>query len=105
MNAFDAFCLPSHFEGLGIVLIEAQVNGLTCVASSKVPAEANIAGTVKYLALGIGYEAWADSLISCESNERNRLVDMGSIVNAGYSIANEAIKLQEIYLRMLADLT
>lgn len=45
-SAFDVFVLPSHFEGLGIVLIEAQANGLECVASDTVPRDANVVGNV-----------------------------------------------------------
>jgi glycosyltransferase involved in cell wall biosynthesis len=41
-NAFDLFCLPSHFEGLPVVLVEAQDNGLKCLVSDKVPREADI---------------------------------------------------------------
>ena len=33
----DVFVLPSKFEGLGIVLIEAQYTNLPCVVSSVVP--------------------------------------------------------------------
>lgn len=41
-SAFDIFVLPSKHEGLGIVLIEAQINGLKCLVSETVPIEAAI---------------------------------------------------------------
>lgn len=41
-QAFDAFVLPSKYEGLGIVLIEAQIAGLPCVVSNVIPKEAKI---------------------------------------------------------------
>ena len=37
MNAMDKFVFPSNYEGLGIVLIEAQKIGLECVISHVVP--------------------------------------------------------------------
>lgn len=36
-SAMDLFVLPSNFEGYGIVGVEAQVNGLPCLFSDKVP--------------------------------------------------------------------
>ena len=33
----DVFLLPSKFEGLGIVFIEAQISGVECYASQNVP--------------------------------------------------------------------
>ncbi len=40
----NVFLLPSTFEGLGIVFIEAQAVGLKCFASTRVPKEANCGG-------------------------------------------------------------
>lgn len=50
-QAFDVFCLPSLYEGLGIVAIEAQYSGLPCIVSDKVPREVNISHNVSFLAL------------------------------------------------------
>ena len=41
-NCMDVFCLPSDFEGLGIVAIEAQACGIPCLVSTEVPDEANM---------------------------------------------------------------
>ena len=48
MMAFDVFALPSRFEGLPLVLVEAQCTGLPCVASREVSVEADITGLVDY---------------------------------------------------------
>ena len=50
-SMFDLFVFPSLFEGLGIVLIEAQINGLTILASNKVPKSTKISDKIKYLSL------------------------------------------------------
>ena len=95
-NAFDFFALPSHFEGLGIVLIEAQCNGLHCMSSTGVPKEANVTGNVTYLPLNA--QMWADYLSALKSNQLKREDLKQKVIDAGYSIDNEAQKLQSIYL-------
>ena len=52
-SVMDVFCLPSLYEGLGMVLIEAQVNGLPCVASDKVPNEAKVTENFFFLPFNI----------------------------------------------------
>ncbi|BBH19564.1 putative glycosyltransferase EpsF [Paenibacillus baekrokdamisoli] len=42
LGAADGFILPSLFEGLGIVLIEAQAAGIPCLVSEGVPEEADM---------------------------------------------------------------
>jgi glycosyltransferase involved in cell wall biosynthesis len=39
-NVMDAFCFPTRYEGLGMVIVEAQANGLPIVMSPAVPQEA-----------------------------------------------------------------
>ena len=53
-SASDLFILPSLFEGLGIVLIEAQTNGLKCLVSTNVPKEVNITDEVVFMSLEDG---------------------------------------------------
>lgn len=43
-SAMDVFCLPSFYEGLPVVLVEAQANGLPCVVSEQVTSELLLAG-------------------------------------------------------------
>lgn len=58
LHCCNLFYLPSSFEGLGIVLIEAQAAGLACLSSDVVPPEANCGG-VHYLSLNAGKKVWA----------------------------------------------
>ncbi|MBQ3409300.1 MAG: glycosyltransferase [Clostridia bacterium] len=47
-SAMDVFVLPSIFEGLGIVLIEAQASGLKCVTSDNVPILTRVTENITY---------------------------------------------------------
>lgn len=59
MQAMDLFIFPSNFEGLGIVLIEAQVSGLPCLASDVIPLESKISQKIEYISLNKQADYWA----------------------------------------------
>ncbi len=99
LNAFDLFILPSRSEGLGIVFVEAQINGLGCVTSDNVPKEVNILHRIEYLALDAGAEIWAKRIDEIINNmKRDRTIDIQRVRDAGYDIKIEAKKLQDFYL-------
>ena len=66
-NAMDAFILPSLFEGLPVVGIEAQAAGLPCFMSNTITNEVNVTGTVTFLPIDNIHSAemWADA-IACQ---------------------------------------
>jgi glycosyltransferase involved in cell wall biosynthesis len=62
MGALDVFLFPSLFEGLGIVLIEAQAAGVPCVVADTVPFEADVGlGLVEFLPLSARADIWANA--------------------------------------------
>lgn len=95
INAFDVFVLPSHFEGLGIVLIEAQANGLYCVASSCVPLSSDVTKRVKYLSLDEEYRQWNKEILNAKA--RNPMV-IEQVRDAGYDICMEIKRIQNLYI-------
>ncbi len=98
-QAMDILLFPSKFEGLGIVLIEAQTSGLPCLASDRVPKDAGITGLVEYLSLETPMHIWAkkaDELIKIHKKKRKSY--KLQVVNAGYDIKQVAKQLEEIYL-------
>lgn len=99
LQAADIFLLPSNFEGLGIVLIEAQAAGLPCYTSKKVvPAEVDISGLVQFIDLSESAKRWAEYIFHSYKKYGERKNTLRIIQNAGYD-SRECIKvLENIYL-------
>ena len=95
----DALVFPSKYEGFGMVLVEAQIAGLPCVASDRVPRETNIAGLVTYLPIGAGEEkAWAARLAEIAGHPAARRSRADEALRLGYDIRDVARGLQDFYL-------
>lgn len=97
MMAMDVFLFPSLYEGLGIVVVEAQATGLRCVISDRVPAP-NLINNVQVLSLEQSDNAWGDALLNGSSNMRT--IATQKIIDGHYDIAHEAKWLQEFYLNI-----
>ena len=61
-SAMDIFVLPSRYEGLGIVYIEAQASGLPTFASDVVPIETKVTDLIEYIPLSNTVEQWSDRI-------------------------------------------
>lgn len=68
--AMDVFVLPTKYEGLGIVFIEAQINGLPVVTSDQVPSEVNIENRVQFLSLKNDVKEWVEAVLTAPQIER-----------------------------------
>lgn len=64
MNAMDKFVFPSNYEGLGIVLIEAQKIGLECIISNAVPDAAIVSNLIKRVDLTASASEWAEEIVN-----------------------------------------
>lgn len=97
-QAMDLFLLPSLFEGLPVVGIEAQASGLKCIMSDTITNEVAITDNVEFVSLNSPIQKWVEAILDKENYERKNM--KCAIVDTGYSIATEAKKLQEIYEKM-----
>lgn len=95
-QAFDVFLLPSLYEGLGMVLIEAQASGLPCVASTEVPRIAQVTSEFKFVRLNDSEVIWAEEIMKLG---RIRKDNNFEISNNGFNIKEEVSKLQEKYFK------
>lgn len=96
MQAMDLFLFPSLYEGLGIVLIEAQAVGLPCIISETVPKEAVIVeDNVISESLNTDPGIWAVRALALMENKRRDT--SAEIRNRGYDIGAEAEKMRSFF--------
>lgn len=98
MQMMDGFIFPSYYEGLGIVLIEAQATGLPCVASKDViPMEAKVVENFLFISLEDGEDKWAEQILNmCRANNRENRIE--EVRKAGYDIKESSATLQNFYI-------
>ncbi|MDK2901610.1 MAG: hypothetical protein PWR14_514 [Thermosediminibacterales bacterium] len=99
MQAFDVFLLPSLFEGLPLVGIEAQAAGLKCIMSDTITDEIKIIDLVEFVSLSKSPKEWAQKILKY-ANGYNRKNVYKEILNAGYEVKYAAKKLQDYYLNL-----
>ena len=59
LSAMDVFILPSFFEGMPNVVLEAQAVGVPCLISDNITKEVDITGLVTFLSIDDNVELWA----------------------------------------------
>lgn len=101
MMAFDIFTFPSLFEGLGIVLIEAQASGLKSLTSDQVPKEADMkVGLLDFLSID-DIDYWIDEIKIVSENKQklreDRCSNQESIIKNGYDIFTTTSYIQDFY--------
>lgn len=99
-SAMDLFILPSCWEGLPLVLVEAQVNGLPMLVSEVVTKVARCTDLVHYKPLEDGAQSWALRLQELVKAPGDRKADRcPAIAEKGFDIHREAAKLRKLYLK------
>ena len=95
MQAIDIFLLPSRFEGLPLVGIEAQAAGVSCFFSNAITDELGITYLAHYISLKETPKFWAECILNNISNHRR---DMSKeIRQAGYDINEEIKNIENFY--------
>lgn len=59
----DIFLLPSYFEGLPIVGVEAQGTGLKCLFSDKITDEVKLTREARFLPINQSVKQWVDCIL------------------------------------------
>lgn len=96
MQAMDIFLLPSHFEGLPLVGIEAQAAGLKVITSSNVSKQMKITNNVEFIPLEKDAKLWA-KMINKYSIGYNRENVADYIEKNGYGIKGVSTRMKDYY--------
>lgn len=96
MQVMDIFLLPSKFEGLCLVGVEAQAAGLPCFFSDTITNEINLTNLCHFMSLEQSADDWASEILKCSCLVRKNMSK--ELNDVGYEIKNEIKKIESFYL-------
>ena len=100
LNAMDGMILPSLFEGLPLVAIEWQMNGIPCLLSDTITKDCKLSIFVNYMSLNSSARAWAETILQLvKENNRNKNYsnEYELLKRSKFNICNSAKLLEQIY--------
>lgn len=97
-SAADVFILPSLYEGLPVVGIEAQVAALPVLLADTITTETQISDSVRFLPI-TDAKLWAENIAELRNCNRETIVK--SLNLSEYKIENQAKKLKNLYSDLL----
>jgi glycosyltransferase involved in cell wall biosynthesis len=100
LGVMDVFVLPSLYEGLGLVAVEAQAAGLPTILSARVPAEADTqCGLAHFIPLEAPASEWASRILQIADHSRTRQADaLAHISRSPFSIRQSVEALCQLYV-------
>jgi glycosyltransferase involved in cell wall biosynthesis len=98
-GTMDAFLFPSHHEGLGMAVVEAQAAGLSCVISDRLPQEIDVVpALIHRLSLDAPPTVWAERILDATRAPRPaRLEALRAVRSSDFDIDQTVRRLQQVY--------
>lgn len=96
-QAMDIFLFPSLYEGLGMVVVEAQSSNLPCVVSNEIPIIAKVNNKIEFVGLKQNVNDWCDAVKRLSNKIDRNILKIDKNYDM-YDIKKEAIKLEKKYL-------
>lgn len=86
LQAMDVFVMPSLFEGLPFVLVEAQAAGVPCVVADTVSTEVALTDIVEFESLNSNSQDWVDKILKYKNY--NKISQENQLKAKGYTLDN-----------------
>ncbi len=95
LQTFDTFVFPSLFEGLPVVLFEAQAAGLKIFAADTISDKSKITSNFKFLSLKSPAKEWAELILNCCEEGYDRLISNEEMKKSNYDIDKQIIDFEK----------
>ena len=97
-QAFDLLLFPSLFEGMSLVTIEAQAEGLPILCSDTIDKKTNITNSVKFMSLKKSEKEWAEKIRKMD--KKRNLINNEILEETDYNVKVLAKKMQKKYIEL-----
>lgn len=91
-QALDVLVMPSHYEGIPMVGVEAQFAGLPCIFSDRIAGETVFTDQCRFLSLEKSADEWASTILQAAGKRYPEIGD-----NEKYDIRYAAKLLEQYY--------
>lgn len=99
LQMMDGMLLPSLFEGLPLVVVEWQINGLPALLSNTIDKSCAFTDLVEFMLLEMPAVKWAEKILQMIKLHNRKKTNYNSIVSNGFDIKTAADELRKIYIQ------